>query len=276
MKRIKTIFPILMILVLFSSCVGIYEKESEIVDKKRENIPSVSVEEVKEMIADYEKQMEQYEIDYIAAEEAFGEEIGMMYENAYNEAYEAVDALDAEVADLNAAADELEAAEEVTDEMMQEAEAKRQEANQKAEKAAQMREEADASYTAKEEEIGIKAEQGPQLEKPKVPCIIDVRQKNETAHKIDIAVEIPRGILEMSMNDTSLFYAKGQMPPVKESTEIIIYCKSDARSVLAAESLIQLGYENVKYLKGGYNAFNPEAAEAKADAKPAGGGGCGG
>jgi rhodanese-related sulfurtransferase len=39
------------------------------------------------------------------------------------------------------------------------------------------------------------------------------------------------------------------------SAEIILYCGGGFRSVLAAESLQRMGYENVKSMAGGYRAW---------------------
>ncbi|MBU0763313.1 MAG: rhodanese-like domain-containing protein [Bacteroidetes bacterium] len=105
--------------------------------------------------------------------------------------------------------------------------------------------------------------------------LIDVRQPGESYKgKIEGSVLIPRGLLEMRIGNEDFWMEQYMYPPLKDSTEIIIYCKSGMRGVLATETLLQLGYENVKNLTGGYNAFNPNPDES--DHAPAGSGGCGG
>jgi rhodanese-related sulfurtransferase len=63
------------------------------------------------------------------------------------------------------------------------------------------------------------------------------------------------------------------MYPPEKNAEIIVYCKAGSRGILAAVSLMQLGYTNVKNLEGGYDAFNPHQDP---NAKPKSSGSCGG
>lgn len=104
--------------------------------------------------------------------------------------------------------------------------------------------------------------------------LIDVRQPVEhyTA-SIDGSVLMPRGIIEKNIGDEDFWMEQYMYPPMKDSTEIIVYCKSGARSILAVKSLMELGYKDVKGLKGGYDAFNPNQDP---DAKPEASSGCGG
>lgn len=105
--------------------------------------------------------------------------------------------------------------------------------------------------------------------------LIDVRQLNESYKgQIDGSTLIPRGTLEFNISDEDFWMEQFMYPPTKDSTEIIIYCKSGKRGVLATESLMQLGYKNVKNLNGGYQAFNPNPDES--DKIGSNSGGCGG
>lgn len=103
--------------------------------------------------------------------------------------------------------------------------------------------------------------------------LIDVRQPAEHfTNSIEGSVLIPRGDLEFAIQDSSFWMQEYMMPPA-DTSEIIIYCKSGKRGILAAARLQELGYENVVNLKGGYDAFNPnQNPDAKAK-QPAG---CGG
>jgi molybdopterin/thiamine biosynthesis adenylyltransferase/rhodanese-related sulfurtransferase len=78
------------------------------------------------------------------------------------------------------------------------------------------------------------------------PIVIDVREKDEwTEGFIPGARWIPRGFLELRIED--------QVP--ERSSEIILYCAGGTRSALAARSLAELGYTNVKSMAGGFTAW---------------------
>lgn len=70
-------------------------------------------------------------------------------------------------------------------------------------------------------------------------------------------INIPRGILEFQISDEGFWEPLFEDMPDKDSTEIVICCKSGARGVLASETLLILGYKNVKNLTGGYMAWDP-------------------
>jgi molybdopterin/thiamine biosynthesis adenylyltransferase/rhodanese-related sulfurtransferase len=78
------------------------------------------------------------------------------------------------------------------------------------------------------------------------PILIDVREKDEWSEGfIPGARWIPRGFLELRVED--------QVP--EPSSEIILYCAGGNRSALAARSLGELGYTNVKSMAGGFSAW---------------------
>ncbi len=70
-------------------------------------------------------------------------------------------------------------------------------------------------------------------------------------------VNLPRGILEFQIANKDFWKDYYEDVPDKDSTEIIIYCKGGARGILATETLLKLGYKNVKNLEGGWKAWNP-------------------
>ncbi|MCK5839848.1 MAG: hypothetical protein KAG99_08365 [Bacteroidales bacterium] len=86
-------------------------------------------------------------------------------------------------------------------------------------------------------------------------------------------VNIPRGLLEFRIADAGFWENYYEELPEKESTEIIVYCKSGGRGALAAETLMQLGYNNVKSLSGGYDAWNPDQDDTAVKEESSG---CGG
>ncbi len=103
--------------------------------------------------------------------------------------------------------------------------------------------------------------------------LIDVRQKSEFRKGyIEGSFFIPRGELELKIGSTDFWEEEFTDPPA-DTTQIIIYCAKGDRGALCVESLIQIGYKNVKNLKGGYSAFNPHPDESDAVVS---GGGCGG
>ena len=76
--------------------------------------------------------------------------------------------------------------------------------------------------------------------------LIDVRTPEEfKAGHLPKAVNIPRGTLE---------FVIGKHYPQKDA-EIVVYCRTDARAALCARSLSDIGYTNVKNLKGAFKAW---------------------
>jgi rhodanese-related sulfurtransferase len=77
---------------------------------------------------------------------------------------------------------------------------------------------------------------------------IDVREPPEWQDgTISGALCVPRGVLEWRAETEEILKNK--------SVPVIIYCKSGGRSALAARTLEELGFENVKSLAGGYDAW---------------------
>ncbi len=76
--------------------------------------------------------------------------------------------------------------------------------------------------------------------------LLDVRSSEEfDAGHLPKAVNIPRGKLEFMI---------GKFSPNKD-TEIVLYCRTDARAALATKTLKDMGYTNVKNLKGAFKAW---------------------
>jgi sulfur-carrier protein adenylyltransferase/sulfurtransferase len=83
------------------------------------------------------------------------------------------------------------------------------------------------------------------LEKPGT-VLVDVRESDEWRQgHIPQAVAIPRGFLELRVEE--------KIPDHK--APVILQCASGTRSLLAARSLSEMGYENVYNLTGGFNAW---------------------
>ena len=77
--------------------------------------------------------------------------------------------------------------------------------------------------------------------------LVDVRTQAEfEGGHLRGAVWAPRGKLEW-------LAAKGTLGST--SDEIVVYCKTDGRSILAATTLKQLGFEQVRYVEGGFESW---------------------
>ena len=72
--------------------------------------------------------------------------------------------------------------------------------------------------------------------------LLDVRENDEVrSGYIDGSVAIPRGLLE--------FQVGGKIPQTDK--EVVVYCAGGARSLLAAQVLRSMGYDNVSSMSGG-------------------------
>ncbi len=86
--------------------------------------------------------------------------------------------------------------------------------------------------------------------------LIDVREGDEWRQgHIPQAVGIPRGFLELRIEE--------KVPDHK--TPVILQCASGTRSLLAARTMRELGYENVYNLTGGFNAWKDRGLPFVAD-----------
>ncbi|HET6982756.1 MAG TPA: molybdopterin-synthase adenylyltransferase MoeB [Myxococcaceae bacterium] len=78
------------------------------------------------------------------------------------------------------------------------------------------------------------------------PVLLDVREPDETAEgHLPGALLVPRGNLELRVERM-----------VDRDREVVIYCGSGVRSVLAARTLLDLGYARVSSLAGGYGRWS--------------------
>ncbi len=101
--------------------------------------------------------------------------------------------------------------------------------------------------------------------------LIDVRQVKEFEQvSIPGAFNIPRGLLEFKINDSIYWEGEFFYEP-ERGNEIIIYCQKGFRGILAALTLKQLGYTNVKNLEGGIISWDPEIEKNEPAAKTSGG-----
>lgn len=91
------------------------------------------------------------------------------------------------------------------------------------------------------------------LEERRDIVLLDVREPAEFNEAcIGNACNIPRGVLEFKVDPT---YAACEKALLDRGLEILVYCKTGGRSVLAAYTLLQLGYTKVVSLAGGIESW---------------------
>ncbi|NOQ36299.1 MAG: MBL fold metallo-hydrolase [Methylococcaceae bacterium] len=79
--------------------------------------------------------------------------------------------------------------------------------------------------------------------------VVDVREGGEyEAGHIEDAILLPRGVLE--------FKVGGVVQLADKSGAILVYCRTGGRSALAAQTLQDLGYNNVLSVAGGFEAWS--------------------
>lgn len=85
--------------------------------------------------------------------------------------------------------------------------------------------------------------------------LLDIREECEyAAYHIQQSMLIPRGILETACEDEY----EDSVPELIDSRdrEIIVICRSGNRSILAAQTMQWLGYQNVVSMKTGLRGWN--------------------
>ncbi len=99
--------------------------------------------------------------------------------------------------------------------------------------------------TARREAVLVSAKELPALMARRIP-LLDVRQPSEYCRShIPQSRCVPRGILEPLV--------ERDFPEL--GSEIVLYCRGGNRSALAAASLKMLGYDRIRVLDGGLQAW---------------------
>ena len=97
---------------------------------------------------------------------------------------------------------------------------------------------------------------------PKISCesfaknskkyfVVDVREATEIAETGSIAnaVNIPRGLIEMKLVPTN------DDKSLNANTPIVVYCGGGSRAALAGKTLVELGFNHVRNLEGGFRGW---------------------
>ncbi len=91
------------------------------------------------------------------------------------------------------------------------------------------------------------------LEKKEI-TLIDVRDIRELWKEgtIENSKHIPRGMLEFWLDPESSYYKSNK---IKEIKKMVLYCALGWRSALATKSLVEMGFNNVAHVNGGFDAL---------------------
>ena len=91
------------------------------------------------------------------------------------------------------------------------------------------------------------------IEKKEI-TLIDVRDIRELWREgtIENSKHIPRGMLEFWLDPESSYYKANKIKDVKR---MVLFCALGLRSALATKSLIDMGFQNVAHVDGGFDAL---------------------
>ena len=81
--------------------------------------------------------------------------------------------------------------------------------------------------------------------------LIDIRDIRELKNegKVENSQHIPRGMLEFWLDPESVYFKNGKLDMKKE---MVLFCAGGLRSALAAKSLMDMGFEKVSHVDGGF------------------------
>lgn len=97
------------------------------------------------------------------------------------------------------------------------------------------------------------------LQEKKAVLFIDIREAKETGLGYPLESQlVPRGVLEMQLTNLPAYKSLVSQLPAAEQLPIYLICRSGARSVLAAASLQQMGYQKVYSVVGGFMAWQSQ------------------
>jgi len=115
-----------------------------------------------------------------------------------------------------------------------------------------------AEAKLKIEEISVEEAARLIADKPDV-LLLDVREPGEVAQgHIPGALHVPRGLLEPKAD---LEFPHREPRVADGEQEIVAYCASGARSALAAATLKEMGFTQVKSMTGGFAAWQAEGLD---------------
>ena len=100
----------------------------------------------------------------------------------------------------------------------------------------------------------LNSEEVKQLIKKKEITLIDIRDIRELWKEgtVENSIHIPRGMLEFWLDPESSYYKKNK---IKDMKKMVLFCALGFRSALATKSLVDMGFENVAHVEGGFEAL---------------------
>ena len=89
--------------------------------------------------------------------------------------------------------------------------------------------------------------------------LVDIRDVRELGHtgKLKDAVHAPRGMLEFWFDPDCTYHRTVFDQPDKT---IILFCAAGWRSALAARTLVEMGFDNIAHIDGGFGAIKDAGA----------------
>ena len=92
--------------------------------------------------------------------------------------------------------------------------------------------------------------------------LIDIRDGAELQKlgSIENSFHIPRGLLEFSIHSESAYVQNNQLDLNKE---IVLFCAAGGRSALAAKTLMEMGFDNVSHIEGGFGLMRQKGFKVK-------------
>ena len=96
--------------------------------------------------------------------------------------------------------------------------------------------------------------QAKELFEKKEITLIDARDIRELWKEgtIENSNHIPRGMLEFWLDPESSYYKANKIKDIKK---LVLFCALGLRSALATKSLVDMGFENVAHVDGGFDAL---------------------
>ena len=100
----------------------------------------------------------------------------------------------------------------------------------------------------------LSSEEVKQLIEKNEISLIDIRDIREIWKEgtIENSKHIPRGMLEFWLDPQSSYYQANKIQDIKN---MVLFCAAGFRSALATKSLIDMGFENVAHVDGGFDAL---------------------
>ena len=85
--------------------------------------------------------------------------------------------------------------------------------------------------------------------------LIDIRDARELEKtgRVENAVHISRGMMEIFLDPNSAFFQQGKLD---QNKEMVLFCAGGVRSALAVKALHKMGYEKVSHIEGGFGAIS--------------------